>query len=544
MNKYVFKVYDQNGKLKQKETSENVVLTQFCTGLSLQTVQYEYGDYYLQIQLGKGTGTPAASDTTLFTAGIEMRQPTTQTPTYTDSSHTTSKIVYTFPATSSYVGTFTEFGLAIASTLITHGLITDAAGNPISIVKTDTDILVVEVYLYISYAGGANLPSGFVPRINRFPHKRGNLIGDAGNYGPMYDQAAYNYFLFGVISVPALIQSVYPYRYTQLIGGTNNIGNVDLAVDGSSFKGSYSGTARLDASANNGRYFKTFELRNTGSIPLPNANILPTYTIAGKAVGAGDGVKTAFTCPFAYFKKDTDKLYVDGVLKTRGTDYTIDSDNHIGEDPCFSAMNNPLATVSAINMRNSYAMWPFVMAPGTCDGSSGYYSISYASVMGPVAKYGQPIVCDFGSVQNINTVKFPKNNVTINKAMQFSYSTDGTNYTVFQTATYYGNELAQQTKTYTLFQARYIKIEYMTNDTGEWAAYADEYSSTLDGVATIASDGPGWIGYIGTGIVFTTPPANGAVITMDVDMDILYKSADVVVDITSVSYKLTCTGGA
>ncbi len=50
----------------------------------------------------------------------------------------------------------------------------------------------------------------------------------------------------------------------------------------------------------------------------------PSTVVTGEAVGTGDGTTTKFYLSNTPVKEESEKIYVDGVLMTRGTDYTID----------------------------------------------------------------------------------------------------------------------------------------------------------------------------------------------------------------------------
>src|SRR5690606_11283758 len=65
-----------------------------------------------------------------------------------------------------YVGAeITEVGVAYGSTssnLVTHALIEDAAGNPISLVKTDTNVVTIYATIYFELGGIENVYGGKV----------------------------------------------------------------------------------------------------------------------------------------------------------------------------------------------------------------------------------------------------------------------------------------------------------------------------------------------------------------------------------------------
>ena len=72
------------------------------------------------------------------------------------------------------------------------------------------------------------------------------------------------------------------------------------------------------------------------SVPMgfwkfPNPDIFPNTTLSDMRVGTGDGVKVDFTPPLNLWVKDTERVFVDGVLQVRDVDYTCDHRNNLSE---------------------------------------------------------------------------------------------------------------------------------------------------------------------------------------------------------------------
>lgn len=138
------------GKIIQKAQAFNVVTNKLWDYLLNST--NPFGKY---IQYGSGSGTPSASDSSLFTreGGAEV------TEVSLDVDHARSVITRVCSITlglSTAVGvTLTEIGLAGENSngnITTHAMLQDMNGNPISIEKTDTDIINIYATIYCHWS--------------------------------------------------------------------------------------------------------------------------------------------------------------------------------------------------------------------------------------------------------------------------------------------------------------------------------------------------------------------------------------------------------
>lgn len=134
------------GKIIQKAQAFNVVTNKLWDYLLNST--NPFGKY---IQYGSGSGTPSASDSSLFNreGGAEV----TEVSIADDNArHIITRVCSITLGLSTAVGvTLTEIGIAGGSgddTLTTHAMLQDMNGNPISIEKTDTDIINIYATIY------------------------------------------------------------------------------------------------------------------------------------------------------------------------------------------------------------------------------------------------------------------------------------------------------------------------------------------------------------------------------------------------------------
>ena len=128
--------------------AENIILNQMYDRICNWSSQFTY---FNNIHFGTGSGTPTPDRTRLFshlgTKTAEVEETIKALPT----SKVTKKIVL---RPEEYVGqTITEVGVAYGSSessLITHAMIKDAEGNPLSIEKTDIDVIEIYATIFVT----------------------------------------------------------------------------------------------------------------------------------------------------------------------------------------------------------------------------------------------------------------------------------------------------------------------------------------------------------------------------------------------------------
>lgn len=142
-NRFDVEVKDtRTGKIRQRAFAENVILNQ-AWAIILSNV-----DWFDRIYYGTGSGTISAARTALFTP---LSNKVAANSIYTENiednwfSHRQSIAILE----NEHVGvTLSEVGIGTATTLCTHALMRDMNGNPVSIVKTDTDIITIFATVY------------------------------------------------------------------------------------------------------------------------------------------------------------------------------------------------------------------------------------------------------------------------------------------------------------------------------------------------------------------------------------------------------------
>lgn len=324
-NKYELEVIDAaTGQKKQTAIAENVVTTGIWNILK-QSSPKMYG----KIALGTGTGTPSAADTALFNQSFAyagtftMLNRTEQWPTC---SYT---VKVSIPATTSYVGTFTEIGLCGSYyagnsnyyyPLWSHAMLKDAEGNQITITKTDLDILTITATIYVTFSHTDNNFIWMTPGAQNIIC---NVFRNIGGGTPPFTSGKTLHYCSSVL-LDEDTGTILQVTVTQRLGSSaqmneSNVVNVPSVRMGTGTGNDtfYNAVLLGCASGDTLLYF--------GGIVFPNTSIFPNQVLAGMNIGVGDGTTKEYTIPLPHFLENTDVVYVDGVKKTRGVDYTLDN---------------------------------------------------------------------------------------------------------------------------------------------------------------------------------------------------------------------------
>lgn len=541
---YTFELM-REGKCIQKEQTHNVLCKTLFNGGSS-------GLSSCQLYVGSGAGTPSYNDTALFNRLWNAAfSKDSADITYGDKTADTDAFVkvalkYTIPATSTYVGNITECGL-YSGGLYSHAMLLDAEGNPITIEKTDLDILVVTVEVTFNCIETDTIkfvPMKYSPLCMAFKDD-GTLINwlnprvavlwsveeskTAGLFPTTWGGGSYGYKA-----------SYYtPANASHLPGATTSHANRVMKVSNARLGSTFPDNEQL--------FIKGLLVSNFFIIPFPNTDIFPVYTISNIDVGVGDGSATEFVCPLNYFMKDTDKVYINGVLKTRGVDYILDNENNNQAISTLMAANEAIITGGTASA--SYPCLPVfrsVKTPAKVTGYSNYgFYVAYNACNYPDSFSTEaPLFFDMQKDVRVNYLQ-------IGAPYSGGTASGGVVYTVW-----YLDENEEwiecgkvskpdnNNKVSVIFDtvtARYFKvtINYATNPT---ANLTSNYYSAYSSSSTCSSDGDGsaypipldklcMLGYKGQGIVFTNPPAAGDIITMEADLDLPMKNGNFVFDV-------------
>jgi len=453
---------------------------------------------------------------------------------------------FVFPATTAYVGTVTEVGVycrnyytmrwtsddtvrtSDRSLMCTRALLTDSEGQQISFEKTDLDILKITVTIELSLHNNSvgftlfkrpfillNTLMGFRPHCNDDFSDRDDFRSYGGlrlfrfyrdlDAVQLYDSTGADYWS----NVDTGISGIVPWATHP----TAHIGNVNYPVG-----------RLLATQITSDRYYKAVGIPGIGYWKLPNESLLPSYKISMIPIGMGDGSTVTFTNPMNYFKKDSETIYKNGEPLVRGVDYLI---NHNGNKDCLPELadmdNIPKVTSQARDV--SLMVRPYIIptacAPMHSDrlkeffGEDIAYSFSEASPL--YIEYDTPVTrncvkCS-GGLRHISTGG-GYSNIPVGTNFYVDYSLDGENYVELGSAS--------------LVTANGPFDIHFDNITAKFWRIRTSYKD----VVCIYENGHYLtLNYKEPYITFTTPPAEGAALTMDVEMDIIFKNSNFVVDI-------------
>lgn len=290
--------------------AENVVLNRFLT--------YAMGPYtFERIGMSTGTGTPTADRTGFFnTSNIKQAVASSINRQYADNVLTLS-MSFVYGTTEANNLLFTEVGLYLSSNyLVTHALITDSEGNPITLTKTNTEILTINATVYAEHpfvddtGGGLNWvsPAFCNPFIRAASgdHLYTSTSNQADKVLPS-TISAYNSRTRGQLP-----------PYMLATSGTN--ANTGTAA------AEYNLKTTVGTDVGNGTFIYGQTFTNTCAILEEDKDGFQGYLHTDMVVGTGDGERVAMNLPRADEIIGDVEVYLDDVLQDPST-YTV---NHKG----------------------------------------------------------------------------------------------------------------------------------------------------------------------------------------------------------------------
>lgn len=517
-NRYHVLLVGPEGEIKQESISHNTI----CQNM-FSNDAWQGNDWSLRkLQLGSGTGTPSISDTKLFQRlwGVDI-----QKASY-DLKYPTSTIHMTFevPAKSSYVGTITELGLGQQEHLMTHALLSDAEGQPMSIDKTDIDRLIVDVDLFITVTASEpiHLPDS-VQNMDFVCNLCGRATDAMSRIGSPMGSLYKNVELSTSIKAAQLNQqhrskyvddsgahsprSVYNTHYGAQLGACTfgNYNNRKMILT----------TKRIaqDLALTDDIYFKGLTILGWGYIPFPNHDVFPAYTIENIKIGVGDGETSIYKNPLAYFIPNTEEIKVNGVLLTRDVDYTIEAHNNANMYVELSPCNEAIIS-GGYQAQCKYYPEAFRRPLSTGDNWGDDARMCTHSI-----NKDNPIFIDMLESVTCNAIRIPQ--FWGAGTYELFYSEDGEEY-ISVTTLSKPNTTAEVHTIFDPITARYWKLTTTTTSTGTSYNFNQPKAYCA------------FLGYVGDGnITFTNPPAEDAEILMKVDMDLPYKNSNWVIDISA-----------
>lgn len=280
-NRFDIEVIDaKTGVVKQRAKAENVILNNAWSYFT------NYWFYY--IQYGSGRGTPSPTDTTLFNyvGGAGLSSSTVDVSHIAEGYISWTKSCQLSETTAVGVN-ITEVGIArgsgnTAGYLMTHAMLQDMNCNPISILKTSTDIINLYATVFLHWD-----TDGYDDYIDVIPSS--SLDDYAGDGASSSDTI---YLSKG-----------------KGIGPQNTAATVSYSASLKTL--TYTGT-RLTVSQGNVGGFSHVCIGGKFYVKIPGP-----FRVTGEAVGTGNGSTVDFATKFDF--PDNAVVYVDGVAVTNVT---------------------------------------------------------------------------------------------------------------------------------------------------------------------------------------------------------------------------------
>lgn len=315
-NRFDIEVVDaKTGEIKNKAVAHNTICNQFWTKvLSTSPTYFQY------IHYGNGSGTPSAVDTKLFSflGYLSVGDPTF-IPDFENGVFAIRKLAQINESTA--VGaTLTEVGIAYSdseTSLVTHAMLRDMNGNPVSITKTDTDIINVYATVFIHYN-----PEGYDNGTVKILAAKDNVLL-AKMLAGISASSAKDRLAHFVVTAGALADMPRENTDTYAYGSvttTYDVANRRMLVQATRLPvGSYNlsgGIGRViignQATNSSGGSSPTTYYFIRGALDVKvGGSWFGGSSVTGEAVATGDGVTTDFSTRFPFVSNAI--IYVDGV---------------------------------------------------------------------------------------------------------------------------------------------------------------------------------------------------------------------------------------
>lgn len=528
-NKFEITVCDaKTGKEKQKAYAYNVILDNFFK-IRLRQLdgsnQPGYSNSMSYIAVGTGTGTPAITDTALFTPLIHRSASLVETNYEYPTSYITRQIKIN---ADEYNGsTFTEVGMECTyyvgmwSTqvymLCTHAMIQDAEGNQIAIQKTDVDVVYINATFYCTFS-----KTGF---------------GDNGIFPLAENNIITRYLLLG--NTELIVRSG---RF--LVENTTELANDYISTKTFSFSnstGDYENFTLempvmtiLDSEFNN-RIIKNIAMTGIGGFQFPDPSVFPDYSIDHLVLGEGDGQTTEYNIKCPLIKSGTVKIYV-ADRELSPSEYEIDYESN-----CVNARENYYTAGMKVDGVNAKFGNMASLTPST---SYQYRDPLYWGVH-PISGYLYPSYCyvtdanpiwiDLGSAKDCNILKIDNYKISDSymNRLVIECSDDNETWTnVSYTRTDYAHtsNLYYYTFNFEKTAARYWRVYIPNYSWYYYIYYSNNGPGTRENVSHIKSTF--FIGKTVPGLRLNVPPALGETVEASYKIDIPFKTENNIMRMT------------
>jgi len=348
----------RTGKERLVGTAYNMVLNAMWTQIiSDRRSPFDYICY------GRGTGEITPDRTSLFSQIAQVSVTSSSAITeevYSGDSGYLKKKIELSPSTA--VGeSITEIGIRGYNRLVTHALLKDAEGNPISFTKTDTDVVTIYATLYCKLSVTSPL----------------EFSQSQGSSGAAYYILRYGYIDSSIkVSrnpLPLDMDSINAAGICDASAASKSSSRIafDVATATESYK------ARFEIADAN-FFIKEIQIADTASVLVPENSLISKVLYENVPLGNGDNSKTKFLLPSPYVEEPL----VDVKVNSVSVPFTIEKNPRIA---LACGTNNS-------NGGSGYSSYPSVVYPtpwGNKWIGNGEYKVQYGKVhRGYLRQYG------------------------------------------------------------------------------------------------------------------------------------------------------------
>lgn len=333
----------RTNELKQTAQAFNLILDGMYNRLcNLQS-------FFRYISFGSGTGAIEPTRTTLFNRlASKAITEVERSLKLAENNGYLKRMIQIMPE--EHVGaTITEVGIGESNgTIYTHALIKDSEGNPISIVKTETDVVTIYATVFFNMVNPYDNTQWIGEEYGNHNFRRFSTYnsGSSSNNGIWFGNLLLNYLAFdGVGSYPNRY-GLKEYKPFLLVGSSRTKNNpyaqpIAAPIGGSSAaivptadvanKRLNFPRCRLDVNTGNGpikeislAYFRTVEQGSRfQTLPLfrttlPAAGLFTQYDITNESLGEGDGIRTEFNFKWDDIIPGSAHIFINGVEVSTG----------------------------------------------------------------------------------------------------------------------------------------------------------------------------------------------------------------------------------
>lgn len=470
----------KTGEIRQRAQAENIICNNLYTRLCNSNASSQYLYFYC-IYWGSGTGTPAATDTNLFhqegRISISNVGSATYSTDYVARVASCTRMIQLDEQTSVGVE-ISEVGIGCelsSGGLCTHAMLEDMNGNPITIEKTNVDIINIYATVYFHWSASSD----------------GSM---------QWNSNAFRRWMFGIekanfVAYVRPSKELYPFYHAGNF--TNDYFRDKNDLKGLTFTGNAAEKkfeltcARYPVADMNigglGMFF--FGYNDNMNFMLPVEDFYPGDDITNEAVGTGDGETTRFTLDFDF--PENISVYVNGTKRTSGVSFRricippTDDEYQAGGQPQLY-----IRRLRAGSTPSHKEMIMYQMPSHNCNEGSSTNRIHFFPIGAGWIIENTANIIGFASIKNDSTGKIYGSN-------------DLTNWVLLADANAGTVELTGAEQTY-----RYYK--------NDGSAEARLYWNDMDD---------------GAAIIFDTAPAVGDVITANYHTPYVAKDADHVFDL-------------